>query len=62
MTEPVRGGAAAARQSHKLEAGGSNPSRATILPSLPSRLHEKDLAGHWLEKSSDVWEFLRLPE
>jgi hypothetical protein len=57
MTEPVRGGAVAARQSHKLEAGGSNPSRATI----PARTHDSDHIGHILDASTDEWAMLFVP-
>jgi len=38
------------------------PPRSAMSIYAPSRLHELDLAGHWLEPNSDVWEYLRLPE
>ena len=75
MTEPVRSGAAAARESHKLEAGGSNPSCATTLKRvmicLPPRvansvyiqsiLHEEDKIGRILESSPEEWKLLFVP-
>jgi hypothetical protein len=57
MTEPVPGGAVAARLPHKQEVGGSNPPRASI----PTRTHDSDRIGHILDASTDEWALLFVP-
>lgn len=57
MTEPVRVGAEAARETHNLEVAGSSPARATI----PMRTHDSDRIGHILDASTDEWALLFVP-